>query len=80
VTIFTIVTPGPYEAGRYVSVHDNYGLPFQGYILRVASHELLVRVGGKPLAFQEHEPGIWSWCQPEQTSFDVGDKQQGRLV
>jgi len=60
---FTIVTPGPYEAGQYVSVHDNYGLPFQGHILRVEPHELLVRVGGKPLAFQEldGEGKGWTW-------------------
>jgi hypothetical protein len=81
VTTFTIATNGPYRKGQTVYVAAELTRStIQATILRVSPHELLVRVGGKPLAFQEHEPGVWSWCQPEQTSFELGDERQGRLV
>jgi len=83
-TTFTIVTPGPYIVGQTVLVTQQWdnalGVGFRCGIQRVSDHELLVRVGGKPLAFQEHEPGVWSWCQPEQGSFETEDERQGRLV
>jgi len=86
-TTFTITTKPAYIVGQRVSVAKRYpnhwgtGIFFTGAtILRVSDHELLVRVGGKLLAFQEHEPGVWSWCQPEQGSFETGDERQGRLV
>jgi len=80
-TTFKIATPGPYQPGStvYIDVTFEYA-PLLGTILRVEPHELLVRVGGKPLAFQQHEPGVWSWCQPEQQTFETGDERQGRLV
>jgi len=83
-TTYRIVLPtGPYRTGQAVAILAEGALlcALTGAILRIEPHELLVRVGGKPLAFQQHEPGVWSWCQPEQTSFEVGDdERQGRLV
>jgi len=83
-TTFAIVTPGPYIVGQTVLVAQRWdtvlGVGFRCGVQRVGPHELLVRVGGKPLAFQRHDGTTWSWCQPEQTSFEVGDEQQGRLV
>jgi len=86
-TTFTIITEPPYTVGQRITVSTFRayefgwgGIASQGTILRVEPHELLVRVGGKPLAFQKHEPGVWSWCQPEQGSFETGDERQGRLV
>jgi len=80
-TTFTIATNGPYRKGQTVYVAAELTCStIQATILRVSDHELLVRVGGKPLAFQKHDGKTWSWCQPEQTSFDAGDERQGRLV
>jgi len=64
----TIETPGPYTEGQELEIHRT-GFPrhmvwaFRATVFRVESHELLVRVGGRGLAFQEldgHGNG-WMW-------------------
>lgn len=63
-TTFTIVTKGPYHEGQRVLVYTiTRGEPAEWRvpILRAEDHEILVRVGGKALAFQQHELGQWTW-------------------
>ena len=85
-TTFTIATKGPYTEGQEIHVrgcigNDAYLSHWLGCkVVRVSPHELLVRVGGRALAFQEHEPGTWSWMEWTQREMDVGDEEQGRLV
>jgi len=65
-TTLTIVTPEPpwgHHFGEVVRVADDHGNEMRGDVTRVSDHELLVRVGGKPLAFQEldGEGQGWMW-------------------
>ena len=87
-TTFTIATSGPYTEGQPVMIHGPTALPtlppggrhtLVGTILRVSDHELLVRVGGRNMAFQRHDGESWSWTEWEQGEMDVGDEQR-RLV
>jgi len=61
---YRIVLPtGPYHTEQAVAILAE-GAPLcalTGTILRVEPHELLVRVGGKPLAFQKHDGQTWTW-------------------
>jgi len=66
-TTFTLCDPlGP--PGHWISVAasetpDGPHTMLIGRILRVSPHELLVRVGGRALAFQQHdgEGNGWTW-------------------
>ena len=86
-TTFTIATPEPYTARQLVIVREG-DRPIagdytwlQGTILRVSDHELLVRVGGRNMAFQRHDGESWSWTEWEQGEMDVRDEdEQRRLV
>jgi len=69
-TTFTIITEPPYTVGQRITVSTFRayefgwgGIASQGTILRVEPHELLVRVGGKPMAFQRHDGKGkgWTW-------------------
>ena len=80
-TTFTITTPGPYREGQRVwTLQSRSVWGVRGVIERVQDHEILVRVGGRPLAFQKHEQGVWRWSGWRQGEMDVGDERQGRLV
>jgi len=95
-TTFTIDTSPPYEIGQRVDVLmllDPYWNAWQKVgaypILRVADHELLVRVGGRALAFQRHDGTRWTWTEwtlgaasedAVQQKMETGDEGQGRLV
>ena len=57
----TIATLAPYHAGQRVLITTDRGAALTGTVLRCNGAEALVAVGGRELAFQQHEDRVWSW-------------------
>ena len=81
VTTFTIASHSfPRVPGARVLVLTDRNATVHGYIERASDHELLVRVGGRALAFQKHDGESWTWSEWTQGELGTDTDDRERLL